>query len=104
MHYTCLSVEQPFASAIAEGLKTVEVRSWRTAYRGLIVICSTAKNYQLDGEILPGGVALGTVELVDCRPLCRADLPAAGMDGRCWRKKWKNGTPGCFKTRGPWCR
>ena len=33
-----LTVQQPWAWAIAEGLKPIENRSWRTNYRGLIAI------------------------------------------------------------------
>lgn len=38
-----LSVKNPFAGLIACGVKHYEVRSFKTKYRGPIVICSTAK-------------------------------------------------------------
>lgn len=34
----CLSVQQPFASAIILGKKTIELRTWGTRYRGPIAI------------------------------------------------------------------
>lgn len=34
----CLTVRQPYASLVAAGVKTIETRSWRTAYRGRIAV------------------------------------------------------------------
>lgn len=34
----CLTMKQPWATAIADGLKTIELRSWRVHYRGPIGI------------------------------------------------------------------
>jgi activating signal cointegrator 1 len=34
----CLTVKQPYASAIAYGVKRYEVRTWQTSYRGPLVI------------------------------------------------------------------
>lgn len=39
--YKALVVKQPYAQAIAEGIKTIEVRSRRTKYRGKVLICSS---------------------------------------------------------------
>lgn len=38
-----LSVKQPWASNIADGFKTIEVRTWKTNYRGDLLICSSKK-------------------------------------------------------------
>lgn len=38
-----LSVHQPWAELIALGLKSVELRSWETRYRGPLLICSTRR-------------------------------------------------------------
>jgi hypothetical protein len=35
-----LSIRQPWANLIAQGLKTAEIRSWATPYRGPLLICS----------------------------------------------------------------
>jgi hypothetical protein len=73
-----LSVRQPWASMIASGEKTIEVRTWRTDYRGALLICaSSAKGVD---HTLPRGVALCIVDLVDVRPMVPADEPAA----HCW--------------------
>jgi len=79
----CLSIRQPWATAILELGKDVENRSWGTAYRGLLVIHASAKSEglarNLFAEILPKavcanlsdddftlGAILGVVDLVDC--------------------------------------
>lgn len=38
-----LSIQQPWADLICLTEKTIEVRTWRTHYRGDIVICASAK-------------------------------------------------------------
>lgn len=38
----CLSVQQPFADLICAGVKTVENRTWKTDYRGTILIHASA--------------------------------------------------------------
>lgn len=70
----CLSLRQPWASLIASGRKTIEVRSWRTHYRGPLVICASARPRH---PPLPSGKAVCVVELIDVRPLTADDLPAA---------------------------
>jgi ASCH domain len=62
-----LSVRAPWAGEIAAGTKTIEVRSWRTHYRGTLLICQSR-----------GGGAVAIVELVDCRPFVEADDAASG--------------------------
>lgn len=72
-----LSVRQPWASMIASGEKTIEVRTWSTNYRGPLVIC-VSKSPRISQ--LPTGVALVVVDLVDCRPIVQADAAAACCD------------------------
>lgn len=43
MRYTALSVRQPWADRIARGIKTIELRTWRTNYRGPLLICAASK-------------------------------------------------------------
>lgn len=69
-----LSIRQPWASMIASGRKTIEVRSWSTSYRGDLLICAGKK---ICGH-LPVGVALAVVTLTNCRGLTPADVDAAG--------------------------
>lgn len=68
-----LSIHPVYADAIVSGIKTIEVRTWSTDYRGDILICSTAKKYH---GTIPGH-ALGVVKLVDVRPLKKSDCEAA---------------------------
>lgn len=66
-----LTVLQPFASLIVEGLKTMETRKWSTDFRGRLLIHAgkATSHIQLTP---PGmkfdhlrGVILGSVELID---------------------------------------
>lgn len=70
-----LSVRQPFASLIASGRKTVELRSWATQYRGPVLIISGSSTWRGEHgyEIGPRGVSLCAVDLVDCRPCAPGD-------------------------------
>ena len=71
-----LSIWPEYATAIAQGWKTVEWRSWKTDYRGDIVICSSSRKTK--GFV--SGHALCVVELVDIVPFGRDHLEAAQMD------------------------
>lgn len=71
-----LSIHPYFAMSIVVGIKTVEVRTWKTDYRGDILICSTAK--KCHGTI--PSHALGVVTLADVVPFDRKKhLKAADM-------------------------
>lgn len=78
-----LSLWQPWASAIFVGLKEYETRSWKTKYRGPLLIHAAKKKFDrhqffvLDSRLqadglnlanLPYGALLGTIELVDIQP------------------------------------
>lgn len=65
-----LNVQQPHASNIATGDKTLEYRSWATPYRGSLLIVASKKP-RVPG--LPSGQAVGIVQLVACQ---------RGQDGR----------------------
>lgn len=68
-----LSIHPEYAMNIIKGLKTVEVRSWTTKYRGDLLVCSTAKK----GKGLVSGHALGVVTLSDVSPMKRGHARAA---------------------------
>lgn len=63
-----LSVKQPWANMIAAGEKTIETRTWRTNYRGPLLIVSSR-----EPRIAPAGFALAVAVLDDCRPMTRRD-------------------------------
>ena len=94
--YKALSVWEPWASLIARGKKTIEMRSWSTPHRGPLIICS-AKNkskpvmeaiesYKEAKTIPPFfrplfGKTLALANLVDCRVLTNEDRDACCMVG-----------------------
>jgi hypothetical protein len=76
-----LSLWQPWASMIQYGYKKVETRSWYTAYRGNLLICS-AKKKSRDLEAYFNNSLLPAIPLLleyECLPLgealviCRLD-------------------------------
>ena len=75
-----ISVNEPWASMIFYGGKTIETRSWQTSYRGDLLICVTKK------PVYPlSGMALCVVELADCHPMTLEDEAFAKV------KRWKPG-------------
>ena len=75
-----LSVHPYYAQAIVTGEKYIEVRTWKTDYRGDIVICSTAKKYK---GTVPGH-ALGVVKLIDIVPLEKKHMEGAMLNKSDW--------------------
>ena len=71
-----LSIMPPYAMEIYDGLKTIEWRSWKTDYRGDLLICSSSR--KCEGCI--SGYALCMVELVDVVPFTKKHLRGALMD------------------------
>ncbi len=72
-----VSIKQPWASLIACGIKTLEVRAWPTIHRGPLLICSSRR------PVIEGhrhGSALCVVNVTDCRPMKRADVPFACVE------------------------
>lgn len=59
-----LSVKNPFACHISAGLKTKEYRTWSTAHRGDLLICSSLVPAQ-GGEYFARGVSYCVVDLFD---------------------------------------
>ena len=71
-----LSLHPYWAMQFLIGEKTIECRSWKTSYRGDILICAGAKKEP--GCISGMGLLLG--ELIDIVPFDHEHLAAAGMD------------------------
>lgn len=80
-----LSVHPIFAMNFFCGKKTIECRTWKTDYRGDILICST--NKKIKGTI--PGHALCVMRLVDIVPFEKKHLEAACM----YPEEFQNG---CF--------
>lgn len=50
----CLSIQQPYANFVCSGVKTVENRSWKTDYRGRILIHASGYSFAWpDADFLP---------------------------------------------------
>jgi hypothetical protein len=71
-----VSIKQPWASLIAAGVKTLEIRAWPTKHRGPLLICSSRRPV-VKGE--RHGEALCIVDVIDCRPMTRRDIPLAHL-------------------------
>jgi hypothetical protein len=82
-----ITIKQPWASLIVHGIKDIENRSWRTNFRGRVLIHSSAKGdiakfgclqpnqrlkilntpmSRIGFNDLPFGSIIGSVEIVDC--------------------------------------
>ncbi len=80
LEYKAISLWQPWAFLIPLGLKHYETRSWKTNYRGKLLICATASNSKQYKEYLKikdelqlpawgtftHSCAIALVDLVDC--------------------------------------
>lgn len=77
-----ISIKQPWASLIATGRKTIELRSWPITYRGPLVIVSSASPdraelRRFDLASAPLGVTVAVVDVIDVRPASASDAAAA---------------------------
>ncbi|MBQ8131800.1 MAG: ASCH domain-containing protein [Bacilli bacterium] len=68
-----LTIKQPFATLIAEGLKEYEFRTWKTSYRGEFLIHAgkgidkeAMKRYEHLNLTYPTGQIIAKVTLTDC--------------------------------------
>lgn len=64
--------ENPWATWVMDGSKTLEIRTWPTRYRGLLLITVSKSP-----KCAESGMAIGVVKLVSCRPMTVADEEAA---------------------------
>ena len=70
-----LTVQGPWAMQIMEGTKTIEYRTWKTDYRGDILITSSAKRFR---DCICG-YALCVVELYDITPRLAPEIYTGEM-------------------------
>lgn len=68
-----ITIKQPFATLIAEGLKEYEFRSWKTRYRGDILIHAgkgidkkAMKRYEHLNLEYPSGCIIARATITDC--------------------------------------
>lgn len=99
-----LTIKQPWASLIVDGYKKYEFRSWKTNYRGKILIhagmnlekdkLEIFKDYNLEYEL---GAIVGEAVLVDCilvdeifdRELYEKDILVYGRSSHVGFYAWK---------------
>ena len=97
-----LSIRQPWAWLIVNGIKTVENRTWSTQYRGpLLIHASKTPDYTPDEyrnfrrgilaeykiempETLPVGGIVGRVDLVACLTECDYEQDAEWHNPNCY--------------------
>lgn len=83
-----LSIRQPYISLILTGEKSIELRTWKTQYRGdLLLVASKTGDpawfHDEEEDIyykMPVGCQYCIVELLDCRPAVPEDAEAAWCD------------------------
>lgn len=63
-----LSIQPLYATLIAMGEKWIELRSWKTNYRGWILICASKAINKREKATLMTGHAIAIAELEDIRP------------------------------------
>jgi hypothetical protein len=68
-----VTVRQPEVTRLAAGEARIEVKTWRTEYRGELLLVSA-----LTPRIEPAGYAIAVGRLVDCRTMTKADEADAG--------------------------
>lgn len=68
-----ITIKQPFASLIAAGLKEYEFRTWKTSYRGKVLIhagkasdTKAIKKFICYGLDDPRGLIIAKADLTDC--------------------------------------
>lgn len=100
-----LTIWQPYASAIALGLKKYETRSWQTRHRGPIAIHASvkplnrermalAKKYNILDKLEFGKIVV-ICDLIDCIPMtdefiaAQSDMERDFGDWRVGRFAWK---------------
>ena len=71
-----LTLKQPWATLVAEGIKEYEFRSWKTNYRGKVLIHAGAgidkeelKKFEKLGYDFPAKRIIAEVEIIDCLEL-----------------------------------
>lgn len=68
-----ISIKEPWASLINSGKKTIETRTWKTDYRGKLLLCCSKK----PSSVL-SGLAFAVCDLVEIRPMTVLDEYLAG--------------------------
>ena len=84
--FPTITIRQPFASLIADGSKTIELRTWNTKIRGPILI--HAGLHDKHENALPYGAIVAIVDLRDVLPINDTCDYATIAQEACVREEW----------------
>ena len=85
-----LTLIQPWATLIVQGHKTIETRTWQTAYQGWLAIHAGKSTDLVDDPAKHTfGAIVAIARLVDCRPITVEDEPAALVKSEPGRYAWE---------------
>lgn len=70
MVFKCLSLKQPYAELLVSGMKTIEVRKWKTKFRGQFLV-HASKNID---EKACKRLKIDQAKLVTCAVVGKASL------------------------------
>ena len=112
-----ITIQQPYAQLIVLGHKQYETRSWRTHFRGELLIHAASRGYtqavekaltQFAGSIADAyamhtGAIIGKVKVTDCIPVEKLLAHLSDFERSCgyWQKgnyAWKLEEPEMFST------
>ena len=93
-----ITLQQPWAWAVVKGFKKIENRSWKTKWRGLLLIhagksrrwLASDGQYLVSEEPIPPvdelafGAIVGAVQLVDCVPKSKVRGDPHARGPFCW--------------------
>jgi hypothetical protein len=94
LNIKALTIKQPYIDWIRRGQKTLEIRSWKTCYRGDLVLCSAKIPARIYHGATPQtlGVALCIVTLEEIHPFLPEHAPQSCTFWRdnlfAWRLKF----------------
>ena len=93
-----LSIKQPWAWLVVSGQKTMEIRTWKTDYRGPIWIhagkgLDDLAQTRLNAPIAPRGGFVGMVTICDILELSREFWSEYRPFHRCWWSYQENAQP-----------
>ena len=63
-----ISIKEPWASLILNGHKTIETRTWKTTYRGKLLLCASKKP-----KSSLSGMGFAIADLIDIRLMTKED-------------------------------
>jgi hypothetical protein len=99
-----ITVKQPWAQLICEGIKDIENRTWKTNFRGRVLIHAAATDFDFRNHMTSEyqrhyirnvkkpyvhGAIIGSVEIIDCVK-SKDDSFSSWGDFYCWHWKLKN--------------